>query len=167
MRKLTRLLLVATLLFGCVGCDQATKNYARTQLSPGISSSYMRDTVRIIYAENVGAFVSVGESFPKPVRTAMFQGVVGLIVIGLLVAALSWRGLTKPQVVAFVLIAANGLGNLIDRLVYDGRVTDFLNLGIGALRTGIFNVADIFGVVGVILLLLHRVGTPPNNPVER
>jgi signal peptidase II len=35
----------------------------------------------------------------------------------------------------------------------DGRVIDFLNVGIGGLRTGIFNVADVAIMVGVALFL--------------
>jgi signal peptidase II len=46
------------------------------------------------------------------------------------------------------------LGNIIDRLVYDRHVTDFMNLGIGSLRTGIFNVADMCVTGGVIGLLI-------------
>ena len=52
-------------------------------------------------------------------------------------------------------LAASGLGNLIDRLTHHGLVTDFLNLGFGALRTGIFNVADVAGVVGIAILVLR------------
>lgn len=154
MRKLTRLFLVATLLLGCVGCDQATKGLARVHLSPGTTSSYVHDTIRLTYAENPGIFLSLGASLPRPVRTALFQGVVGLVVLALILAALFWRGLRKPQVVAITLLGASGLGNLIDRLAYDGRVTDFLNVGLGPVRTGIFNIADVIGVVGAIMLLL-------------
>jgi len=43
---------------------------------------------------------------------------------------------------------------LIDRVFYDGSVTDFLNLGMGGLRTGIFNIADVLEVIGVALFAL-------------
>jgi signal peptidase II len=36
------------------------------------------------------------------------------------------------------LLLAGGFGNLIDRVLHDGSVTDFLNVGIGPIRTGIF-----------------------------
>jgi lipoprotein signal peptidase len=114
MNRLTRLVIVATLLLGCVVCDQVTKDPARVHLGDG------------------------------------------LVVLGLLGAALFRRGLRRPQVVALTLLAASGLGNLIDRVLHDGAVTDFLNIGIGPLRTGIFNVADIAGVLGVVVLLLFR-----------
>jgi len=35
-------------------------------------------------------------------------------------------------------------------------VVDFMNLGIGGLQTGIFNVADLVLVVGVGLILARR-----------
>lgn len=69
-------------------------------------------------------------------------------------AALFARGLSRRQVIALSLIASGGIGNWIDRLTNDGRVTDFLNVGIGNLRTGVFNVADMVLMAGVALYLL-------------
>jgi signal peptidase II len=168
MRKLTRLFLVAALLIGCVGCDQITKVAARAHLSDGPAISFFHDAFRLVYAENPGAFLSLGASLSKPMRTAIFQGAVGLLVLGLITSALFWRGLDRIQVVALALLGASGLGNLIDRVLYDGLVTDFLNLGIGSLRTGIFNVADIVGVMGAVMLIAHRnANAPHNNRMQR
>jgi signal peptidase II len=65
-------------------------------------------------------------------------------------------------------LAASGIGNLIDRLLFDGRVTDFLNLGIGGLRTGIFNIADVVGLLGfIVLLLASGEAAPSNESLER
>jgi len=47
------------------------------------------------------------------------------------------------------LILGGGLSNLYDRIAY-GKVVDFMNMGIGDLRTGIFNVADMFILAGII-----------------
>ncbi len=168
MTRLTRLILVTTLLLGCVGCDQITKVAARAHLSDGPTISYLHDTFRLTYAENSGAFLSLGASLPKPVRTAVFQGAVGLLVLGLITSALFWRGLSGLPVTALALLDASGLGNLLDRLLYDGHVTDFLNLGVANLRTGIFNVADVVGVVGVAVMLMQRnANAPPNNHMQR
>ncbi|HTQ35952.1 MAG TPA: signal peptidase II [Steroidobacteraceae bacterium] len=164
MRRLSRLLLVATLLFGCVGCDQLTKSFARAHLVPGVVASYAHDTVRVVYAQNPGAFLSMGAGMSPAMRAVLFQGGVGLVVLGLLIAALLWRRLRPPQIVALSLLAASGLGNLIDRLARDGQVTDFLNLGLGNLRTGIFNVADVVGVAGALMLLLVRRDNAPPEP---
>ena len=158
MQKLTRLGLIAILLCGCVGCDQLSKQVVRAHLALGHSESFLGDTLRLTRAENPGAFLSVGAALPASVRVLVFQVGVGLVVLGLLLYALFARNSGKWQVVACTLLAASGLGNLIDRLAYDGRVTDFLNMGIHSLRTGIFNVADVVGVVGVVVLLLARKG---------
>jgi len=64
-------------------------------------------------------------------------------------------------------LLAGGIGNLIDRLFHNGLVIDFLNVGIGPIRTGIFNVADMAIMAGFGILLLYRgtaestAGTPP------
>jgi signal peptidase II len=120
----------------------------------GEAHSFLSDTVRLVYVENSGAFLSLGEALPDHIKSIIFMVGVGLISLGALLAALCARGLGHWQVVALSLIASGGIGNWIDRLANDGRVTDFLNVGIGSLRTGIFNVADMVLVAGVALYFL-------------
>jgi len=83
-------------------------------------------------------------------------------VVGLFLALK--RGLTSSVVVALSLILSGGVGNIIDRLSHDGRVVDFMNMGIGAgrwsLRTGIFNVADLAIVGGLLLLVCFEYFRP-------
>lgn len=168
MRNVCRLVLVATLMVGCVGCDQVSKGVARAQLNLGASHSYLGDTFRAIHVENLGAFLGIGANLPAPIRVAVFQGAISLLVLALLWMAAFRRDIRPWQVVGFTLLAASGVGNLIDRFLYDGRVTDFLNLGIGDLRTGIFNFADVFGMLGfVVLLFAAGVATPSNKSLER
>jgi len=64
--------------------------------------------------------------------------------------------LGPARFIALGLVAGGGISNLIDRLFYDGRVTDFLNIGIGSFRTGIFNLADMAILAGALLLILSR-----------
>ena len=42
---------------------------------------------------------------------------------------------------------------MIDRILFGGYVTDFMNFGIGSLRTGILNFADMSITFGAILLI--------------
>ena len=62
----------------------------------------------------------------------------------------------RVQHLAVVLLLAGGIGNLIDRLFHGGLVIDFLNVGIGPVRTGIFNVADMAIMAGFGILILYR-----------
>ncbi len=64
------------------------------------------------------------------------------------------RLMSNVQTIGAALICSGGLGNLIDRLTKGGYVTDFLNVGIGPLRTGIFNIADFVLLVGAGIIVL-------------
>lgn len=64
------------------------------------------------------------------------------------------------SVIVWSLVLSGGLGNLFDRIMHDGRVIDFMNLGIAGLRTGIFNVADVCITIGVLLLVLEVLQRP-------
>jgi signal peptidase II len=81
-------------------------------------------------------------------------GVVLLVLVGVLLFA---RSLAPAMAFAFALIAGGGLGNLYDRLTNTGRVVDFLMVGMGSLRTGIFNVADLAITFGVGLFVLAAI----------
>jgi signal peptidase II len=65
------------------------------------------------------------------------------------------------KVFSLALLFSGGIGNIIDRILFDRHVTDFLNIGLGTLRTGIFNVADICVTAGAIgMLLFYRDSKP-------
>jgi len=153
MRAVKHLGLSVFVLLGCVGCDQATKSLARDYLQHHAPVSFLGDTVRLQYAQNPGAFLSLGDSLPHPWGTILFT--VGGALLTAAVALYAFFALKsgRLRVVAMSLICAGGIGNVADRLRYDGYVVDFLNLGLGPLRTGIFNVADMALLAGVGLLL--------------
>jgi signal peptidase II len=89
---------------------------------------------------------------------------VVLIAIPAILAARSDFG--RQQMIAVSLLLAGGIGNLLDRVFHNGLVIDFLNMGIGPLRTGIFNVADMAIMAGFALLLLQRSREPEPPPPE-
>lgn len=151
-----RAALVALVILSSVGCDRVTKSYAQAVLPGAGRISLARDTLRIEYVENRGAFLGMGASLPAPARRALFTVGSAAIVLLTAVAALWGRGRPRSEVAALALVAGGGLGNLWDRLAHGGSVVDFLNLGIGPVRTGIFNVADLAIVAGVVLLALGR-----------
>jgi signal peptidase II len=160
MIRFTRCILVALVLVGCVGCDQISKSAARAYLAGTGVHSYLSDTIRLEYAQNPGAFLSIGEYLSPAVRYGGLVIGVGLFVVALLSWAVLATRLTWLQRVAIAAIGAGGASNLIDRLRFDGVVTDFLNVGLGALRTGIFNVADSILMLGVLVLLISLRARP-------
>jgi signal peptidase II len=145
-------LVLSTVLFSAL-IDQVTKLWAMKTLAHGPGHSYLGDLARLQYAENPGAFLSLGASLPGWLRSGIFTWAVGIFLIGLLWHALSRTTLSTLHAVAMALVAAGGLSNWVDRVIRGGVVVDFMNLGIGSLRTGIFNFADLWIVFGVILLV--------------
>jgi signal peptidase II len=158
--RFKRNLLIVILLVGCVGCDQLTKDVAQQYLALEAPRSWFHDTVRLEYAENTGAFLSLGSGFSERLRVILFQVFPALWLVGLVIVLLVAKQMPSLSVTAWSLVLSGGIGNLIDRLFHDGRVIDFMNIGIGSLRTGIFNVADVCITIGVSLLVLELLQRP-------
>jgi signal peptidase II len=154
--------LALSIMAGVVALDQLTKAGARAWLRPGVRHSWLGDVFRLELVRNPGAFLSLGASLPPAVRSAIFTWGVGLVVIGATWVAL-FRAHSRAAAVGAALVAGGGLGNLWDRLVAGGLVVDFMNLGLGSLRTGVFNVADL-AIVGGALVLVLWPGRPRAEP---
>jgi signal peptidase II len=151
VKSLPRLLTLAVLTIGCVGCDQTTKSLAQAALSSRDPLALWPGFLRLTYAENPGAFLSIGSGLPPELRVWLFVGLAGLALVALLTVSLRQRALRWPQVVALGLLVAGGCGNLVDRVSL-GVVRDFLQLGVGPLQTGVFNLADAAITLGSLLL---------------
>jgi signal peptidase II len=107
------------------------------------------DFVRFVYVRNPGAamgLLPVG----RPVLIAVSVLVTGVLVFTYL------RGDPGRTVcrVAMAAVIGGALGNLVDRVFYEGLVVDFIDIGVGAHRFYTFNVADIAVTIGGTLLFL-------------
>src|SRR5690554_366242 len=154
--RISNAALLALVLSTSVGCDQVTKIVARDQLEGAGRLSYLGDTFRLLLIENHGAFLGMGSEMPEWVRTSIFVGVVSLALVAFLVWILRTPELSKVSVVGAALVVGGGIGNVIDRVLFEGGVTDFLNIGIGTLRTGFFNVADVWIMLGAAMMLFSK-----------
>ena len=164
--KRARLLLGLLILGAGVGTDQAAKRLAIERLRGTPPVSMLADTVRLQYAENTGAFLGLGKALSARQRFWAFTVATAVLLAGLgIFLALHWDT-HRLSFVALALVLAGGVGNLFDRLFHDGRVIDFLNLGIGPLRTGIFNVADVGITAGVVLLWISSLRTRRGSQAE-
>ncbi len=146
--KLQYRVLIAFLIAWAV--DWLTKTWAERTLA-------LHDPVQII-----GKFFRLALGYNTGVAFGMFanDGVWPLIVTGLIIIGLAvWlvRALLTDEIHPVAawpigLILGGAVANFVDRLP-DGRVTDFLDIGISAARWPTFNLADSFIVVGVAVLL--------------
>jgi len=162
--RLRRASAVAAAIGAVVSGDQAAKLLARSRLVGEPAIALLGGAVRFEYAENRGAFLSLGESLPGAARFALFVLLVGAALVAALVFAFRTRTLPTPELAALALIAGGGLGNLVDRLARNGAVVDYVSMGWGPLRTGIFNLADAAITAGALVFLwvgLRRGGRLP------
>jgi signal peptidase II len=138
-----------------VGIDQAAKLLARRVLVPGELHSYLGGSLWIELVRNRGAFLSLGSALSEPMRQVLLVGGVAIF----LAVALGWLLFSRTSTTGgrwtMAAVVAGGLGNLVDRIWFQGGVVDFLNVGIGNLRTGIFNVADMY-ITGAVVFVLVR-----------
>lgn len=136
-----------------IALDQYTKYLATRHLLGQEELSWWNDFFVLTYSINHGAFLGLGNSLPEHIRDLIFSGLVSLFLLGFIIYALRDKTMGTLQNIACGLIISGGLSNLYDRITNNGGVVDFMNMGIGGLRTGIFNVADMAIMAGVFMLL--------------
>ena len=136
-----------------IGCDRVTKHVAATTLSETSSRSFLADTFRLETLRiRARSWVSVPTG-RSPVRTAVFGVGNGLLLLGVAVVAMRSRW-PRRSLVGVAFFVAGGASNLLDRIT-SGMAIDFMNVGIGPLRTGIFNVADMAIMLGASIFVLE------------
>ena len=104
---------------------------------------------RITYVKNTGAAFSIFSN------NTILVIIISIVVIGFLLFYIyKNKGNNKLENVSYAFILGGAISNLIDRLVY-GYVIDFLDFEILSYNAPIFNLADTFIVIGVILFLIN------------
>ena len=132
--------------------DRLTKIWAVNTLKEQPMKSYLNDIFRLVYAENTGAFLSLGSGMNDTLRYWVLAVVPVLVLLYIFFHVLTAKNLHIVQQAAFGFILGGGLSNIYDRIM-EGRVVDFMNMGFGTLRTGIFNVADMSIMLGLFLMV--------------
>jgi signal peptidase II len=115
----------------------------------GVPKPVIDDVLRFTLAYNQGAAFST--------RFGPYQRwvLIGLAVAILLIVAASYRHVTRTGrigTIGLALVAGGAVGNLLDRLLSNRGVVDFIDVGIGSYRFYVFNVADAGVSVGAALL---------------
>lgn len=151
MRPTVRIVLLVAIV-ATIGCDRVTKHFAATILTGTSSRSFLADTVRLEYGENTGGFLSLGANLPVVARISVFvigTGVALLVAIWVAVRS----SVSSWTLVGLSVFVGGGASNWVDR-VSRGSVIDFLNVGFGSFRTGIFNVADMAIMLGAGIIVI-------------
>ena len=138
--------IVAGIIVALIVLDQLVKAYVVNNIALGEIKSWIPNLVSLTYLQNRGAAFSMLQD------QQWFFAVITLVVM----AGAIWylhKHIEDSLWIVFglVLIIAGGLGNFIDR-IGQGFVVDMFHLDF--INFAIFNVADSYLTVGVVVLLL-------------
>lgn len=143
-----------------VAIDQITKYIALSSLKPIGSMTFIKGFMDFTFVENRGAAFGILEG-------QRWFFVVATIVISVAIiyafVKMPKKKEYKYMKLALVLILAGAFGNVIDRL-FRGYVVDFFEFTF--IDWPVFNVADIYVVVGTIIfafLILFVIKDEPKN----
>lgn len=162
MKLFSRIAVLTTIVISCVGCDQSTKMEAQSYLRGHASISFFDGMFNFVYAENTGTMLGIGSRLPEDVRFALFVIFIGIVLLAAIAFVLV-KPLHNMTVVAVSLVVGGGISNLIDRLMRDGSVIDFMVIKFGSLESGIFNVADMAITLGTCMLFLSLISSKRKN----
>jgi signal peptidase II len=134
---------------GLVGCDHATKAAATSCLASRAARSVLPG-VDLAYTENHDVAFSLLRGVDIPARPTVLAVLPAVATLLLCARIVQRRAAPRREVVAYVLLLAGALGNLLDR-VSRGFVVDFISVR----PWPVFNVADVLVVAGAGLLALE------------
>lgn len=138
--------IVAGIIVVLIALDQLVKSYVVQNIALGEIKSWIPNLVSLTYLQNRGAAFSILQD-----QQLLFAVITLVVVVGAIWYLHKHMEDSLWNVSGLVLIIAGGLGNFIDR-ISQGFVVDMFHLDF--VNFAIFNVADSYLTVGVIVLLL-------------
>ncbi|MDB4292726.1 signal peptidase II [Maribacter sp.] len=135
-----------------IGCDQISKDLVRKNVDSSEYIQVIGNNFIMTNVENTGAMLGFGNNFPPIIKNIFLKALPVLVLFILLFRILQKKQMNTWLIIAFAFVIGGGVGNLIDRIAY-GSVTDFFQIKLGVLKTGIFNMADVSVTLGALLIL--------------
>jgi signal peptidase II len=168
-KRIVRNLIIIMLLGTTIGCDQVSKIIVRNHVAEYERIGLIAHYFTLTKVENTGAFLSLGQTLPPPLKLLLLV-ILPLLALGFSLVYLFFKTtLSSRRMVGICFIIGGGIGNIYDRMAY-GSVTDFLHIDLGIVQTGIFNIADVAVMAGIILLFLEttleRTKVNPDEEIE-
>ncbi|SHO46578.1 signal peptidase II [Desulfopila aestuarii] len=164
-----RLRLFCIILFLGTAADQLTKALAHYYLAGNDPILTLWGCLEFRYIENFSGFLGYLSFLPNSVRLPLLTIGVAIVLIIFACILIRQQKIALAQSVAGFFVLAGGVGNLIDRLHNSGGVIDFMVIGIGTFRTGVFNLGDLYILAGSFYLgcSLANLHNPLARPSSR
>jgi len=147
-----QLLIILSILIFTVYSDQYTKSLATVYLVNEEPISIISGIIVFSYVENSAGFLGILKELPEYIQFFLLNICVTLLLLYCFYYLLSGKCRTIRRNISLAVITGGGLSNLVDRFANNGKVIDFLQFEIGPIKTGIFNLADVYILTGSFLL---------------
>lgn len=137
-----RYIIMTILILLLIVIDQVIKEFIVNE------NMIMLQTGKIDYTQNFGGAFGIGGN------STFFFILVNIVVLGIIIKFIYSQKdrIDKKTLASFTLILSGGISNLIDRIAR-GCVVDYIDIT-KYFKFPLFNIADIFIVVGWIMLLI-------------
>ena len=152
-KNIIRIILILLVITANIGCDQFSKKFVKRSVLPYETIRVLNDHLTVTRVENSGAFLSAGDSMSKTSKQ-IFLTLIPIIAMILGLVYLFLKPVSGNMLIGLCFVIGGGVGNLFDRVMY-GSVTDFLFVKVGIFETGIFNLADVSIMTGMLLIFLQ------------
>ena len=156
IKQILKTLLISGLVLINISCDQISKDVVRKKINTHEIINIVSDNFILTKVENTGAALSLGENLAPLLKILLLQILPLLVLLFLYRMIIIKTNLSRIMTIGFCFIIGGGIGNIYDRILY-GSVTDFMHINFGIFKTGIFNMADVSIVIGVILIFINMI----------
>jgi len=157
-KRILTIVLVAAFILANAGLDQVSKKIAEASLAGMGTVQVVGDVFIMTLVKNNGGFLGFGSEWPDLLKLVILQLAPLVILAAMLIILFASSKLILSERLALAAVLGGGASNIMERLV-TGEVIDFMNFGIGPLRTGILNVADLsvfFGVTALMVIMMLK-----------
>lgn len=145
MKKYFKIIILTILL---IMFDQLTKLFITNYFEVGDSLTIINNFLKFLYIKNTGA------AFGVFMNNTLILIIITIILLIYLTLELKKNINNNKITISLSLIISGAFGNLIDR-IFRGYVVDFISFTLFNREMAVFNIADIFITLGVVILLIE------------
>lgn len=157
MKKKSLFILVVILILTII--DQIIKYLVVSNISIGTEKVIIDNFLKFIYIRNTGAAFGILSG------NIIFLIFITVLLIFYIVNEMKKNINNNLSLLSFSLILSGAFGNLIDRVVR-GYVVDYISFTLFSREMSVFNLADTYITIGVILLIYIIIKEGKNERVS-
>ncbi len=135
----------------CLILDQLSKFFVTSYLEYGIQNSIIPSFFSLTYIKNFGAAWGIFSN------GTIFLAIISIIFLFFAIKyVLGLKNIKYMSAISYGMLFGGVVGNLIDRL-FRGHVVDFFSFQFFSYDFPVFNVADCFIVVSILIIVIEMI----------